>query len=66
MFFPVTLVPVCVAIVVCFLGCALIFVVCGVVKLLLSLPSFTKNKKKLHFFFACSRNEGVVTSMHAK
>jgi hypothetical protein len=60
MFFPVALVPVRGVIVACCLGCVLLFVICGVVKLLSSLPSCPKNKKKkLHFCFACSRNEGV-------
>jgi hypothetical protein len=51
MFCPVALVPVRGVIVACCLGCVLLFVVCGVVKLLSSLPSFPLNfkqtKKKL-------------------
>jgi hypothetical protein len=56
-------VPVRGVIVACCLGCVLLFVVCGVVKLLSSLPSFPLNlkKKKKKIGFARGRNTGVVT-----
>jgi hypothetical protein len=64
MFHPVSLVPVHGVIVSCCLDCVLAFIVSGVVKLLSSSPSCLnpkKKKKKMHFCFACSRNDGVVT-----